>query len=92
MATASWAPVRNSSRSSAEPTPARVAPGGGFRGCCRRLGHFDGTNGVLHGDFGFSLFSGQPVMDMIFPLREAWRAHERMEEGEHIGKIVLDVA
>ena len=34
----------------------------------------------------------QPVMDMIFPLKEAWRAHERMEEGEHIGKIVLDVA
>jgi putative PIG3 family NAD(P)H quinone oxidoreductase len=33
----------------------------------------------------------QPVMDMIFPLREAWRAHERMQEGEHIGKIVLDV-
>jgi NADPH:quinone reductase-like Zn-dependent oxidoreductase len=32
-----------------------------------------------------------PVMDMIFPLREAWRARERMEEGEHIGKIVLDV-
>ncbi len=33
-----------------------------------------------------------PVMDMIFPLREAWRAHERMEEGDHIGKIVLDVS
>jgi len=33
-----------------------------------------------------------PVMDMIFPLKEAWRAHERMEAGEHIGKIVLDVA
>ncbi len=33
-----------------------------------------------------------PVMEMIFPLTEAWRAHERMEEGEHIGKIVLDVA
>jgi NADPH:quinone reductase-like Zn-dependent oxidoreductase len=32
-----------------------------------------------------------PVMDMIFPLKEAWRAHERMEEGAHIGKIVLDV-
>jgi putative PIG3 family NAD(P)H quinone oxidoreductase len=32
-----------------------------------------------------------PVMDMIFPLSDAWRAHERMEEGEHIGKIVLDV-
>ncbi len=33
-----------------------------------------------------------PVMDMILPLKEAWRAHERMEEGDHIGKIVLDVA
>ncbi|WEX09907.1 NAD(P)H-quinone oxidoreductase [Chelativorans sp. AA-79] len=33
-----------------------------------------------------------PVMDTIFPLREAWRAHERMEEGNHVGKIVLDVA
>lgn len=33
-----------------------------------------------------------PVMDTIFPLRDAWRAHERMEEGDHIGKIVLDVA
>ncbi|QPC85833.1 zinc-binding dehydrogenase [Mesorhizobium sp. NBSH29] len=32
-----------------------------------------------------------PVMDMIYPLHEAWRAHERMEEGSHIGKIVLDV-
>jgi putative PIG3 family NAD(P)H quinone oxidoreductase len=32
-----------------------------------------------------------PVMDMIFPLHEAWRAHERMEESTHIGKIVLDV-
>jgi putative PIG3 family NAD(P)H quinone oxidoreductase len=32
-----------------------------------------------------------PAMDMIFPLKDAWRAHERMEEGEHIGKIVLDV-
>jgi putative PIG3 family NAD(P)H quinone oxidoreductase len=33
----------------------------------------------------------QPVMDMIFPFREAWRAHERIEDGAHIGKIVLDV-
>ncbi|MBL8584516.1 MAG: NAD(P)H-quinone oxidoreductase [Rhizobiaceae bacterium] len=33
-----------------------------------------------------------PVMDMIFPFREAWRAHERMQEGDHIGKIVLDVS
>jgi putative PIG3 family NAD(P)H quinone oxidoreductase len=33
-----------------------------------------------------------PVIDMIFPLADAWRAHERMEEGAHTGKIVLDVA
>ncbi|MEW9805861.1 NAD(P)H-quinone oxidoreductase [Mesorhizobium marinum] len=32
-----------------------------------------------------------PVLDMIYPLTEAWRAHERMEEGDHIGKIMLDV-
>jgi putative PIG3 family NAD(P)H quinone oxidoreductase len=32
-----------------------------------------------------------PVMDQIFPLFEAWRAHERMEQGSHIGKIVLDL-
>lgn len=33
-----------------------------------------------------------PVMDLIYPLSEAWRAHERMEEGDHIGKIILDMA
>jgi NADPH:quinone reductase-like Zn-dependent oxidoreductase len=33
-----------------------------------------------------------PVMDMIFSLKDAWRAHERMEEGRNIGKIVLDIA
>lgn len=33
-----------------------------------------------------------PVLDVIYPLTEAWRAHERMEESEHIGKIMLDVA
>jgi putative PIG3 family NAD(P)H quinone oxidoreductase len=33
-----------------------------------------------------------PVIDMIYPLHEAWRAHERIEEGNHIGKIVLDVS
>ena len=31
----------------------------------------------------------RPVIDSTFPLAEAWRAHERMESGEHIGKIVL---
>jgi len=33
-----------------------------------------------------------PVMDRIFPFREAWRAHERIEDAAHIGKVVLDVA
>ncbi len=33
-----------------------------------------------------------PVMDMSFPLAEAAAAHARMEQGEHIGKIVLEVA
>ncbi len=34
----------------------------------------------------------RPVMDGIFPLAEAGTAHSRMEAGEHIGKIVLEVA
>lgn len=32
------------------------------------------------------------VMDSTFPLREAARAHERIDADEHIGKIVLTVA
>jgi putative PIG3 family NAD(P)H quinone oxidoreductase len=32
-----------------------------------------------------------PVIDMIYPLKDAWRAHERMEESLHVGKIMLDV-
>jgi putative PIG3 family NAD(P)H quinone oxidoreductase len=37
--------------------------------------------------------SGQlrPVMDRTFPLREAAAAHARMEAGEHVGKIVLEI-
>jgi NADPH:quinone reductase-like Zn-dependent oxidoreductase len=31
-------------------------------------------------------------MDRSYPLAEAGAAHARMEAGEHIGKIVLDVA
>lgn len=33
----------------------------------------------------------RPVMDSVFPLREAAATHARMEAGEHIGKIVLEV-
>jgi NADPH:quinone reductase len=33
----------------------------------------------------------RPVIDSTFPLGEAAKAHERMESGEHVGKIVLTV-
>jgi NADPH:quinone reductase len=33
-----------------------------------------------------------PVMDSEFPLDQAAAAHARMEQGAHIGKIVLKVA
>ena len=31
----------------------------------------------------------RPVIDQLFPLGEAAAAHARMEEGDHVGKIVL---
>ena len=34
----------------------------------------------------------KPVIDRVFPLAEAAAAHARMESGEHIGKIVLEVS
>lgn len=34
----------------------------------------------------------KPVMDQVFPLAEAAAAHARMEAGDHIGKIVLEVS
>lgn len=34
----------------------------------------------------------RPAMDRVFPLARAAEAHARMEAGEHIGKIVLEVA
>ena len=33
----------------------------------------------------------RPAMDRVFPLAQAAEAHARMEAGEHIGKIVLEV-
>jgi putative PIG3 family NAD(P)H quinone oxidoreductase len=33
----------------------------------------------------------RPVIDSIFPLSDAEQAHARMEEGDHMGKIVLEV-
>jgi NADPH:quinone reductase len=34
----------------------------------------------------------KPVIDSTFPLRQAAEAHARMESGEHVGKIVLEIA
>ena len=33
----------------------------------------------------------QPVIDKVFPLEEAAKAHERMESSAHIGKIILEI-
>jgi NADPH:quinone reductase-like Zn-dependent oxidoreductase len=33
----------------------------------------------------------RPFIDSTFPLRDARLAHERLESGEHMGKIVLVV-
>ncbi|UST66053.1 NAD(P)H-quinone oxidoreductase [Pseudomonas moraviensis] len=33
-----------------------------------------------------------PIIDKVYPLAEAAKAHARMEGGDHIGKIVLQVA
>ncbi|MCB2067517.1 MAG: NAD(P)H-quinone oxidoreductase [Erythrobacter sp.] len=34
----------------------------------------------------------RPVMDRTFPMADAAKAHARIEAGEHVGKIVLDIA
>jgi NADPH:quinone reductase len=33
----------------------------------------------------------KPVIDRVFPLTQAAEAHARMEAGEHVGKIVLEI-
>lgn len=32
----------------------------------------------------------KPIIDRVYPMRDAGPAHKRMESGEHIGKIVLE--
>jgi NADPH2:quinone reductase len=32
-----------------------------------------------------------PIIDSVFPLNDASKAHARMESSQHIGKIVLEV-
>jgi NADPH:quinone reductase-like Zn-dependent oxidoreductase len=33
----------------------------------------------------------RPIIDSVFPLAEVAAAQERMESGEHVGKIVLEI-
>lgn len=55
------------------------------------FGSYMGTMGELH-DVLKHVFSGKlrPVVDRIFPLREARAAHEYMEKSQMFGKIVLN--
>jgi NADPH:quinone reductase-like Zn-dependent oxidoreductase len=55
------------------------------------LGSYMGTLGELHEVLKF-VFDGtlQPVVDRVFPLREARAAHEHMEKSQMFGKIVLN--
>ncbi len=34
----------------------------------------------------------RPVIDSVFPLTDARLAHERLESGKHIGKVILEIA
>lgn len=49
--------------------------------------------GALHANVWPILAAGRcwPVIDSVFPLARAADAHRRMESGDHIGKIVLEV-
>jgi len=56
------------------------------------LGSFMGTMGELHQVLKF-VFRGQlrPVIDRIYPLEEIRAAHERLENKEQFGKVVLRI-
>ncbi|MBA2513818.1 MAG: zinc-binding dehydrogenase, partial [Solirubrobacterales bacterium] len=56
------------------------------------LGSTMGTKADFEGAYDL-VASGRalPVVDRVFPLAEARAAHERMEAGEQLGKIVLAI-
>jgi NADPH:quinone reductase-like Zn-dependent oxidoreductase len=56
------------------------------------LGSTMGTKEDFEGAFEL-VKSGKakPIVDEVFPLAEAAAAHERMEKGDHLGKIVLRI-
>jgi NADPH:quinone reductase-like Zn-dependent oxidoreductase len=56
------------------------------------LGSTMGTRGDFEGAYDL-VASGRahPVVDSVYPLAEAEAAHERMESGEHFGKVLLRI-
>lgn len=45
-----------------------------------------------HGGLEVLHYGELPMIDKIFPLHEVTATQQRMEEGKHLGKIVLEVA
>ena len=39
-----------------------------------------------------ALHEVHPVLDQVFPFAEYEAAHRRLKSGEHVGKVVIDVA
>src|SRR5262249_59736887 len=76
-------------------TPAPTPPANLHRLWWKQLTVYGSTMGT-NADFAAVLdlvTSGRarPVVDSVFPLSEARAAHERLESGEQLGKIVLRI-
>jgi NADPH:quinone reductase-like Zn-dependent oxidoreductase len=57
------------------------------------LGSTMGTNADFRGAYDLvAAGRARPVVDEVFPLEEIRAAHERLEAGEQLGKIVLSIA
>jgi zinc-binding alcohol dehydrogenase/oxidoreductase len=56
------------------------------------LGSTMGTKADFEGAYALvKAGKARPIVDSVFPLADARAAHERMESGEHFGKIVLSI-
>jgi NADPH:quinone reductase-like Zn-dependent oxidoreductase len=56
------------------------------------LGSSMGTRADFRGVYDLiAAGKARPVVDEVFPLADAAKAHERLERGEQLGKIVLRI-
>jgi D-arabinose 1-dehydrogenase-like Zn-dependent alcohol dehydrogenase len=55
------------------------------------LGSTMGTRQDFEGAYELVKVGARPVIDRVLPLSDARAAHERLEAGEQLGKIVLAV-